>query len=50
MAKTTLYSGIYECSDCNKEYQLERATEDEMQCDQCEGELTELEEENNLED
>ncbi len=50
MSKKLLYSGIYECPDCEKEYQLERATQDEMICDQCDGELVETEEENDSDD
>jgi len=34
-----LYSDIFECSGCDIEYEIERATEDDLFCEECGGDL-----------
>ena len=43
-----LYDGIYECLSCDIEYGVERATEDDLFCEQCGGDLVELDEDDAL--
>jgi transcription initiation factor IIE alpha subunit len=34
-----LFSGIFECPDCEVEFKVDRATEDDLFCEQCGGDL-----------
>jgi len=34
-----LYSGVFECSDCDIEYEIDRAMEDDLFCEECGGDL-----------
>jgi transcription initiation factor IIE alpha subunit len=38
-----LYDGVYECPSCDVEYAVERATENDLFCEQCGGDLVESE-------
>jgi transcription initiation factor IIE alpha subunit len=34
-----LYSGIFECPECDSEYEVDRATADDLFCEECGGDL-----------
>jgi transcription initiation factor IIE alpha subunit len=36
-----LYDGIYSCPSCEVEYAVDRATEDDLFCEECGGDLVE---------
>ncbi len=42
--KERLYSGIFFCEECDAEYELELVPESDFVCDDCEGDLVELDE------
>ena len=51
MPKEPLFSGIYVCLDCDIEFELDRATKDELICDECSGKLIKSEDqEENFDD
>ena len=43
MARKELFSGTYVCEGCGREFELNRATADELECP-CGGELVEVDE------
>jgi transcription initiation factor IIE alpha subunit len=45
-----LYDGIFECPSCEIEYGVERATEDDLFCEQCGGDLVEVGEDDDLDE
>ena len=45
-----LYDGIYECPPCDIEYVVERATEEDLFCEECGGDLIEVDDDDGLED
>jgi len=38
-----LYDGLFECPSCEVEYAVERATEEDLFCEECGGDLIEIE-------
>ena len=48
--KERLYSGIYSCMYCNTEYEIKRATKDELICEECKGELIWIDEDDEEEE
>jgi len=43
VAVERLYSGIFECPDCGIEYEADRATEDDLFCEECGSDIVETE-------
>jgi transcription initiation factor IIE alpha subunit len=39
-----LYDGVYECPSCDVEFSVERATKDDLFCEECGGDLIEVSE------
>jgi len=37
-----LYDGLYECPSCEVEFAVERATEEDLFCEECGGDLIEV--------
>lgn len=44
MGKTKLYTGIFYCQSCDLEFELGRVDEKELVCDECGGQLEEVDE------
>jgi transcription initiation factor IIE alpha subunit len=42
--KERLYSGLFICEECDIEYDLDRVPEQYVICDECKGELIEVDE------
>jgi transcription initiation factor IIE alpha subunit len=48
--KDRLYSGLYECTECDARYNVEDASEDDLVCDECGADLVMEEEHDEDED
>jgi len=42
-----LYDGIYECPSCDVEYSVDRATEEDLFCEECGGDLVVVDDDDN---
>ena len=45
-----LYEGVYACPSCEIEYAVDRATEDDLFCEECGGDLVGVDEDEDQDD